>query len=422
LSLVSTQLAVIGRSLVGVDPYMPGAVDEFRIYAGALRAQEVALSHKNGPGSTSRDPGALLSVKVPPASYPAYSAMVPPVIWANYANLTNFNLLPNNNAIAPGLTMTSSDTNVLEVLSNNMLRTHRPGAVILSASYLGRTDSATVLVKNVATLTHRYSFAANADDSVGTANGTLQGTASVSGGSLVLDGNPGSYLQLPPGLLEGYDAVTVDTWVTFNAAATWARLWYFGNDRADEFYLAPSVTGGSAHWYSAGIPYGGATITISPQWQNQALHVTCVFGNGSMEYYTNGVLHGANNGIVGTVDQVGNWFSWIGKSPYPDPYVNASVAEFRIYRGRLAPDEILGADVVGPNALLSTFANVTTTHAGNNVVLRWPVAAAGFSVQATPSLSGGTWSTLTNEPVLNGTNWQVTLPISVGPQFFRVWH
>jgi hypothetical protein len=219
--------------------------------------------------------------------------------------------------------------------------------------------------------------------------------------------------------------VTVDTWVTFNAAATWARLWYFGNDRADEFYLAPSVSGGSAHWFSAGIPYGGTTITIPPQWQNQTLHVTCVFGNGTMEYYTNGVLHGAQDGITGTMDQVGAWFSWIGKSPYQtppaDPFVNANVDEFRIYRGRLAPDEIQAADVVGPNALLTTTVNVSASRSGANVVLRWPAAAAGFSVQARSSFSSGSWNTLTNVPGLNGSNWQVTVPTTGGPQFFRLW-
>jgi hypothetical protein len=343
------------------------------------------------------------------------------VIRANYANLTGFNLLPNNSAVVPGLTIASSDPTIVEVLANNMLRTFRPGTVTLSATYLGHSHSATVTVKNVGTLTHRYTFATDASDMVGTANGTLQGSATVSGGNLVLDGNPGSYVDLPPGLLAGYDAVTVDTWVTFNAAATWARLWYFGNDRADEFYLAPSVLGGSAHWFSTGLPFGANTITISPQWENQTLHVTCLFGNGSMEYYTNGVIHGGNNSVDGRLSEVGTWFSWIGRSPYNDPYVNASVDEFRIYRGRLAPDEILASDAIGPNALLSTSATLSIAHSGANVVLRWPVAAAGFSVQARASLTTGSWVTLTNAPTLNGSNWEVTLPAAGTTQFVRLW-
>ena len=422
LSLVSSNLVVLGRSLVGVDPYLPGSIDEFRIYHGALTPPEIALAHQNGVGSTVRNPGTLNSIVVQAATYPAYSDVIAPVIRANYANLANFNLLPNNSASVNGLVISSSDTNVVQVVANNMIRTLRPGTATLSATYLGQSNSATITVKNVATLTHRYSFANDANDSVGTAHGTLQGTAVVTGGNLVLDGAAGSYLDLPPGLLEGYDAVTVDTWVTFNAAATWSRLWFFGDDRANELYVAPSVNGGSAHWYSTGFPLNGNTITLAPRWENETLHITSVYGNGVMEYYTNGVLHGMANGTRGRLDQVGNTFSWIGRSPHAvDPYVNANVNEFRIYRGRLAPDEIRAADVIGADQLLATNATMTTAMSGSNLILSWPVASAGFSVQSRTSLSAGSWQTLTNAPTLVGGNWQVTLPLSGSSQFFRLW-
>ncbi len=420
LSLIATNLAVIGRSLVAVDPYMPGAVDEFRIYSGALSPQEIAMTQKNGPNSTARDPGTLNSIKVPAATYPAYSSLVPPVVLANYANLSNFNLLPNNSATINGLVVSSSDTNVIRVLANNMLSTLRPGTVTLTASYLGKTDSATVTVENIGTLTHRYSFTSDASDSVGSADGTLQGNASVSGGSLQLDGSDGTYVALPPGLLEGFDAATIDTWVTFNTASTWARLWYFGDDRANEFYVAPSVNGGAAHWISTGITFGGQTITISPRWESQTLHVTGIFGNGALEIYTNGALHGAISGLTGRLSEVGNWFSWIGRSPYADPYLNCSVDEFRIYRGRLAPDEIQALDVLGPNQLPSNNPPMTASISGGALTLSWPVGAAGYSVQAKPSLNGN-WTTLTNAPVLSNNKWRVTLPVSGGSQFFRLW-
>ncbi|HEV2208889.1 MAG TPA: LamG-like jellyroll fold domain-containing protein [Verrucomicrobiae bacterium] len=420
LSLVATNLAVLGESLVAADPYMPGSIDEFRIYSGALTAPEIAVSDLNGPNSTSHSPGALQSIKVQAKAYPAYSSLVPPVVLATYANLTNFNLLPNNSASALGLTLTSSDPTVLQVLPNNMLKTFRPGKVTLTATYQGKSDSATVTVQNLGTLAHRYSFTTDASDSVGTANGTLQGNATVSGGSLVLDGTGGTYVELPPGLLQGYDAATIDTWVTFNATATWSRLWYFGDDRADEFYVAPSVNGGSAHWFSTGFPIGGTTITIPPAWQNQTLHITCVYGNGTMEYYTNGVLHGSAP-TSGRTDEIGNWFSWIGRSPYADPYLYANIDEFRIYKGRLAPDEILATDVLGPDQLPTTAAPLTATVTGGNLVLSWPVAAAGFSVQARSSLGAGSWVTLTNAPTLNGASWQVSIPASGAAQFVRLW-
>src|ERR1035441_1898634 len=144
---------------------MPGTIDEFRIYSGALTPQEIAITDKNGVGSTVRDPGTLQSIKLAAVSYAAYSDQFPPLIYANYANLTNFNLLPNNSAVVNGLTLTSSDTNVLLVLPNNLVRTFRPGSVTLTAAYFGKTDVVTINVKNIGTLTHRYSFTTDTSDS-----------------------------------------------------------------------------------------------------------------------------------------------------------------------------------------------------------------------------------------------------------------
>jgi hypothetical protein len=421
LSGIATNLAVLGRSLVGADPYLPASIDEFRIYSGALTPAEIALTQTSGPDSTNRNAGQLNSIKVVTNPYPAFSGIVPPVILANYANLANFNLVPNSSAAPNTLVVTSSDTNVIQVLPNNMLRTLRPGSATLTASFQGKTDSATVTVQNIARLTHRYTFNTDANDSVGTANGNLLGNANVSGGSLVLDGSPGTYVELPPGLIDGYQAATIDAWVTFNAAQTWSRLWYFGDDRADEFYIAPSVNGGTAHWISTGLTFGANTLTVAPQFENETLHVTGIFGNGNLEIYTNGILEAADGAITARLDEVGNWFSWIGRSPYPpDPYLSANVDEFRVYRGRLAPDEIRAADVLGPNQLPTTNVSVTVSRSAGNVTLSWPVAAAGFSVQSKPTLIGS-WSTLTNAPTLVGNNWQMTVPTGNTAQFFRLW-
>ena len=421
LSLVSTNLAVIGRSLVGADPYLPASIDEFRIYNGALSAQQIALTHQNGPDSVNRDPGELISLVVDPAVYPAYSGVVPPVVLANYANLSNFVLQPNNSSVVNGLTVTSSDTNIILVRANNMLQTFRPGTATLTASYLGKTSSATVRVRNVGTLTHRYSFTTDASDSVGTAHGVLQGNATIAGGHLVLNGTDGTYLELPPALLQGYKAVTVDAWVTFNASPSWTRLWYFGDDRANEFYFSPSFAGATVHSLQTGFPINGGSRSLPPIFENRTLHVTSVYGNGFIGIYTNGVLESASSSNQGRMEQIGTTFSWIGRSPYVDPFMDCAVDEFRIYEGRLSPDEIQALHAIGPDQLLTSNATVTASVAAGNVILAWPVAAAGFSIQTKANLNDATWTTLTNAPVLVGNNWQVTVPASGAGQFFRLW-
>jgi hypothetical protein len=272
----------------------------------------------------------------------------------------------------------------------------------------------------VATLTHRYTFNTNAEDVVGNSDAILHGNATVTNGQVVLDGSADTYVELPAAILEGYDAVTIDTWVTFRDAATWARLWYFGDDRANEFYIAPSVLDGTAHWYSTGFPVGGQTITLSPRWENQTLHITATYGNGNMEYYTNGVLHGSAE-VTGRMEQVGTWFSWIGRSPYADPFLNASVDEFRIYRGRLSPQQIQEADVLGPNQLPVPGTSLAISLTSTNVLLSWPASAGEFSVQARTNLLSGDWLTLSNvTPTQVSGSWQVGVPTNLTMQFFRL--
>jgi hypothetical protein len=422
ISSISTNVAWLGHSPYSADPYLTGSIDEFRIYSGALTPQEIAVSDLSGPNSTNREPGALLSLSVPSVTVPAFSSMFAPTILASYANLTNFNLIPNaSTAPIVGLKLTSSNTNALNIVGNNMFQTLRPGTATITATFQGKTATGTITVENRGTLTHRYSFTTDASDSVGTANGVNNGDANETGGQLVLDGTSGTYVSLPANLLSNYDAVTIDAWTTLNAGQSWGRLFFFGDFQNNEFYVCPQSTG-TAHRISSGVYYG-ATADDVPNWQNQTIHITTVYGNGSLELYSNGVPVRVFGNIIGPLSQVGESLAWIGQSPYGgDPYMNCSVDEFRIYQGRLSPEEIMASDLIGPNQLLSTNPTMTASQSSGNTIISWPVAAAGFSLQSTANLKSGPWTTLTNAPTLTGgTRWQITVPVSGQQQFYRLW-
>jgi hypothetical protein len=427
LTLIATNFATLGKSSYG-DPNATLSVDEFRIYSGALSPAQVAMSDLSGPNSVNFNPGALSSITVVATNYPAFSQLVAPVILANYASLANFNLLPNVYAFANGLAVTSSDTNIISVNGNNILTTYRPGTVTLSATYLGKTSSATVRVANQAVLAHRYSFTGDASDSVGGANGTLVGTANVSGGQVQLDGGSGDYVSLPPGLLSTYRSATMDIWATISSAQQhWSRLWEFadiGPATANELYFAPAWNStANAAFMSDGIPFGGANLgPVAPAMVNQTVHLTCLLADGSMDLYTNGVLYLRTTAVTGPASQVGDSGSWIGYSPYGDPGITGSVDEYRIYQGRLSPEEIEASDVLGPDQVLSTNATLSASVSNGNIVLSWPVANAGFAVQAKSSLSRNVlWTTLTNAPILVGNQWQLTVPHAAGTdQYFQL--
>src|SRR5437899_2150389 len=106
-----------------------------------------------------------------------------------------------------------------------------------------------------ADLVHRYSFndapgSLSATDSVGglSWSATLNGTASLDGSQLVLDG-AGSFAELPAGVITNANAVTIETWVTFGIQTRdWARLFEFGAEDdsgavLSEFRLTPRAPG-----------------------------------------------------------------------------------------------------------------------------------------------------------------------------------
>ena len=87
-----------------------------------------------------------------------------------------------------------------------------------------------------ADVTHRYSFNdGNANDSIGTANGTLMNGAKVSGGNLVLANNgvnmnpaTGQYVSLPANILHARN-FAIESWFTWNGGNPWQRILDLGN-------------------------------------------------------------------------------------------------------------------------------------------------------------------------------------------------
>jgi hypothetical protein len=147
---------------------------------------------------------------------------------------------------------------------------------------------------------------------------------------------------------------------------------------------------------------------------------------GYLAYYTNGVLCKVDNGI--TITMAGVWpvVNKIGADLWPDPGMQGTVSEFRIYNGVLSPSDVAATQALGPSALLgSTGVTVTATASAGNVILSWPASGGSYTVLSRSSLSSGTWTTNSSAvPVLNGTGtaWQVTLPATSGSQFFRLVH
>jgi hypothetical protein len=224
-------------------------------------------------------------------------------------------------------------------------------------------------------LKHRYSFTNNANDSKGTAHGTVVDPGSTAnhafvGGQLDLSANAGqssnaitedAYVDLPNGIVTSAvnsgtnGAVTFEFWATVATQRTWQRFGDFGtsNDGEDT-----SPSGDMSQYVlitpNSGRFMNGLEITNHPA-SNAAepnvgtngpfplgteQHVVAVYDhtntsagpNGTMTLFLQGNLVGtgaihADTNLRTATDNN----NWLGRSQWPDPVFDGSFNEFRIY-------------------------------------------------------------------------------------------
>jgi hypothetical protein len=238
-----------------------------------------------------------------------------------------------------------------------------PGTLIISL-LVGVIPSA-----SAATLVNRYSFTANANDTVGPAHGTLQEGATVSGGAVLLNGSS-AFVDLPNGIIAPLSNVTIETWLTDNGSGNWARIFDFGFSNAGEGasdtgtnYLFVTPQSGSGVLQSGlivnnlggeqGVAWAGTRLPTGSQ---KHVVLTLNAGAQTVRLYVDGVLVGENAAFTLNPTQLGNTVNnWIGRSQWSgDAYLNASLSEFRIYDGALSAAEVQQNFTVGPDvALLS---------------------------------------------------------------------
>jgi hypothetical protein len=74
----------------------------------------------------------------------------------------------------------------------------------------------------------------------------------------------------------------------------------------------------------------------------------------------------------------------------------------------------------GVRILAIAFPTLRIARSGNNIVITWPTASAGFVLQSTSDLTNRTWTNVSTTPTVNGSNNQVTLPTSGTVKVFRL--
>ncbi|HTI70939.1 MAG TPA: LamG-like jellyroll fold domain-containing protein, partial [Candidatus Limnocylindria bacterium] len=217
----------LGRSQYN-DPYFKGSIDEFRIYDNAISPLQVAVDAALGPDALFTDPGTLQTVTVNAAASMDVGSVQRATVTGKFANLDGVGL----STLA---TYTSDNPGIIAILdATGKLGAISPGTAIITATYGGVSGTKSITVKAVPPkLLHRYSFTADATDSVGSADGALAGNAAIQDGQVVLDGVDG-YVDLPNDLIMNQNSITIESWVTDNGSGGWARIFDFGNSAGGE--------------------------------------------------------------------------------------------------------------------------------------------------------------------------------------------
>jgi hypothetical protein len=272
-------------------------------------------------------------------------------------------------------------------------------------------------------LTHRYSFTAGANDSVGTAHGTLQGVATVGGGALNFN-NPNhaapapgrGYLSLPASILPTSGSVTIEQWFTFGPSGYSTQAFSFRNApgaRSTGQFLMHTISTPLPANPPGGPNTGGSHITQGlygwggPPPATYAHHTTPGLGVQGGGYVDDGLAHMAatvidaaagtlsyyvyrvSDGLGGhqqTIPAIPLSFysfneAFLGRSAWDvDNYINGTVDEFRIYNRAKTAAEIAADFAAGPNIVPEPASAVL-----GGVVAAGLLAAAGRRVFPRPA-------------------------------------
>ena len=444
IASINDVYSFLGHSLWSADAWLNGSIDEFRIYDGELNKFQIAADYQAGANQTNDSVGAVTGLVLQPGTLPLsqYST-------SQLAAYLNFTLAGQVSVIGdPNLSLSSDNPNVFMVNASGLLSAVNPGTANLTGVYdyvsgntsTFYTNSVAITVRPTppAILAHRYSFSeangsTTVSDSIGGPvwNGNLPNGGTFGGGQLTLSSASSQYVNLPAGIINNDNAVTIEAWVTFPDQLPVNCFFYgFGNtdgSGAGEDYIFCAPQSGRIAITGADPGYTGEQNagSIGDLSSSTNLHLVAVYNPpaGYLALYTNGVLAAINNTVTTPMSSVNDLLSYIGRSLYnADPYPDLILDEFRIFDGALTANDIAATQILGPNQPLSQASpTLNVSVAGNRLTLSWPLVSEDFTVMSSTNLVSRNWSPVSSAALqIVGNQWEITVSISNTTQFFRL--
>ncbi|MBB5353461.1 fibronectin type 3 domain-containing protein [Haloferula luteola] len=407
---------LIGRSQFTADPLFNGMIDDFRIYNHALTAGQVSAL-------VAIPPAAPLNVVATPKSGKidlSWNASQGATGYTVKRSLTSGS---GYTTIASGLTGTSySDSTVTDgvtyyyVISATNAQGESPDSTEVSA----------VPSDLLVWLKFNETSGTSAADSAGNGmNATLVNspgwTSGLFNGGINLPATSSQHLTLPSGVVAGITDFTISGWVNVASFSTWQRIFDFGTGTTNYMFLATQYTGTAPN--NAKFRFAICTPAVTEQQltstiqvsANSWVHYAVTLSGTTGRLYINGALAATNTGMTLKPSSLGSTTqNYLGRSQFPDPYLNARLDDFRIHTRALSTGEIASAAAPQPAAP----ATLSATPGDGVVHLDWNVAnfTSSYNVKRATT-SGGPFTTIATG--LTGTSHSDTTA-SNGTTYFYV--
>lgn len=221
-------------------------------------------------------------------------------------------------------------------------------------------------------------------------NGVTWGTGQV-GGAVNLNGSS-QYVQLPAGVVSGVTDFTIAAWVRLNAASTWSRVFDFGSGTSVNMFLTPQAGGSNAVRFAITSGSGehqinGTSALPTGRW----VHVAVTLRGETGTLYIDGAVAGTNSAVIVSPVDLGNTTqNWIGRSQWPDPYLNGLVDEFCVIRGALTAAQVNALRSTGMLPPPAPAEVAASAGASGEIDLIWQAVegAASYTIWRASSLAG----------------------------------
>jgi Concanavalin A-like lectin/glucanases superfamily/NPCBM-associated, NEW3 domain of alpha-galactosidase/Lamin Tail Domain len=232
------------------------------------------------------------------------------------------------------------------------------------------------------------------------------------GNAVKLSGN-GEYVNLPPGIVSGLHDFTISAWVNPSQNSAWSRVFDFGTGTTANMFLTLSAGGGPLR-FAITTGGGGAEQRIDGPGTlplNTWSHVAVTLSGSTGTLYVNGTPVGTNpNMTISPADLGATNQNWIGRSQYPDPYLNATVDDFQIYDHALSAADI--AALASGQAGAGNVASYKFDEDSGATALDSSGNGRNATIISPPSPSTPLWQPLPDGPVITVPAGSANVPVT----------